>query len=266
MAGMHLWLRIRDRLRRERAEHFARRDAFLRTETPIISFSFDDFPKSALLTGGSMLSDRGWQGTYYTSFGLAGTVAPTGRIFDLDDVPVLLAQRHELGCHTFGHLHSWDTPAAEFEAGIEQNQSFLSSRFPGAVFPTLSYPISCPNPGVKRRSGARFAGCRGGGQACNRGRLDLNHLRSFFLEQVGENMGAVKLAIEQTLRCQGWLIFSTHDVEASPTRYGVTTGFFREVVAAVGGSGARVLPVGAALEHLGLVPASRNSEPASVSR
>lgn len=265
MAGMHIWLRLRDRLRREQAEHLGRRNALLKSKGPVISFTFDDFPKSALFTAGTMLSERGWQGTYYTSFGLAGTVAPTGRIFDLEDMPTLFEQRHELGCHTYGHLHAWETPASAFEASMIENRSFLEREFPGHSFPTLSYPISCPNPGVKRRAGARFSGCRGGGQACNRGQVDLNHLRSFFLEQVGESIGQVQRVIEDTVRCQGWLIFSTHDVEASPTRYGVTPGFFQQVIAAAVASGARVIPVGKALLDLGLSPHTARPEPESVS-
>jgi hypothetical protein len=261
MTGIQLWGRLRDRLRRERAARCARRDVVLSSETPLISFTFDDFPKSALFAGGAMLGERGWRGTYYTSFGLAGTTAPTGRIFDLEDLPFLLEQRHELGCHTYGHLHAWDTPAPEFEVSIKKNRQFLDRHFPGATFPTLSYPISCPNPGVKRRAGTHFSACRGGGQVCNRGTMDLNHLRSFFLEQVGENMSTVQHAIDETVRCKGWLIFSTHDVEASPTRYGVTAGFFEKVLAATAASGACVVPAGVAVSQLRLAGISKNSEP-----
>lgn len=265
MIGSHIWVRVRDRLRREQAEHLGRRDVFLRGRGPVISFTFDDFPRSALLVAGRMLNEKGWRGTYYTSFGLAGTVAPTGKIFELEDMPTLFQQRHELGCHTYDHLHAWETPAAKFEEALDRNQRFLDSEFPGHSFPTLSYPISCPNPGVKRRAGARFLACRGGGQAGNHGKLDLNHLRSFFLEQVGEDLGAVQRAIDATVRNQGWLIFSTHDVEPSPTRYGVTTAFFGKVLGAAAASGARILPVGAALQELGLSTGVLRPEAESVS-
>ena len=75
---------------------------------PMISFTFDDFPASALHVAGRVLADNDISGTYYTSFGLMDTVAPTGPIFGPDDIPLLLEQGHELGCHTYHHLHSYD--------------------------------------------------------------------------------------------------------------------------------------------------------------
>jgi peptidoglycan/xylan/chitin deacetylase (PgdA/CDA1 family) len=34
-------------------------------ESPVISFTFDDFPRSALVKAGAILRERGLAGTYY---------------------------------------------------------------------------------------------------------------------------------------------------------------------------------------------------------
>ena len=91
-------------------------------ESPVISFTFDDFPRSALLNGGRILHDRGLAGTYYASLGLMGRTAPTGEIFKREDLEELIRQGHELGCHTFDHCDSWETAPAEFEASILRNR------------------------------------------------------------------------------------------------------------------------------------------------
>ena len=40
-------------------------------EEPVVSFTFDDFPRSALTVGGRVLRAHGWAGTYFTA-GVSG--------------------------------------------------------------------------------------------------------------------------------------------------------------------------------------------------
>src|SRR4051794_20369635 len=80
-----------------------RRQSQMRNQTPLISFTFDDFPCSAFRTGGRILKEAGLRGTFYASLGLMGTEAPTGKIFLLDDLRDAAAEGHEIGCHTYGH-------------------------------------------------------------------------------------------------------------------------------------------------------------------
>lgn len=247
-----LWLRIQGRYRRTASAWCAKREFSLRNTQPIISFTFDDFPRSALHIAGDILTEHGTVGTYYTSLGLMGTTAPTGRIFDREDLPLLLARRHELGCHTFHHHHAYDTTPDVFEASLIQNQCVLQEFCPGEKFLTHSYPISCPRPGNKRASARHYAAARAGGQTFNHGLIDRENLQSFFLEQSRDRPDAVKAMIDACVARQGWLIFSTHDVEPSPTRYGCTPEFFRDIVRHAAASGARLLPVNEALRVCGL--------------
>jgi len=222
----------------------------IRTQLPLISFTFDDFPRSALLAGGAILNRYGLAGTYYVSLGILGKDSPSERMCVLDDLTALLEQGHELGCHTFSHCHSWDTGKVAFEDSIIQNRAALGELIPGAEFKSLSYPISEPRPVTKRQCSKYFLCCRGGGQTLNVGTADLNQLSAYFLEQSRDNIQAVKNLIDLNREVRGWIIFATHDVSENPSPFGCTPEFFEDVVQYAVGSGARILPVVRALETL----------------
>ena len=234
-----------------------RRSVTMRNPAPLVSFTFDDFPRSALRVGGAILKRFGLAGTYYTSFGLMGQQAPTGEIFVAEDLPELLAQGHELGCHTFHHCHSWETKPRVFEASIEENRDALARWVPGASFKTFSYPIALPGARTKWRVSKHFDCCRGGGQAHNAGTLDTNMLSAYFLEKDGGDLARVKRMFEANARDGGWLILATHDVCAAPTPYGCTPEFFESVVRHAVDSGAKIVPVSEALAVV------RSGEPGS---
>jgi len=242
-----VWERLRGRFQRDLAVRAGRRPVRLRNSTPLISFTFDDFPRSALDVGGAILRGHGVSGTYYTSLGLMDREEPVGRICSSADLGELLAQGHELGCHTFGHCDAWATKPEVFEASILENQRALTRILPGTRFETMSYPISFPRPGTKRRAGRHFSACRGGSQTINVGTIDLNHLRAFFLEQSRDRPDVIRAMIDRNRTQRGWLILVTHDVRSEPSPFGCTPRFFEDVVRWAVESGAKVLPVGRAL-------------------
>src|ERR1700681_1152721 len=82
---------------RRATSHIWRRPFLIRSQRPLISFTFDDFPRSALLVGGAILHRFGLTGTYYASLGLAGKETASGQIFVPDDLTTLVEQGHELG-------------------------------------------------------------------------------------------------------------------------------------------------------------------------
>jgi peptidoglycan/xylan/chitin deacetylase (PgdA/CDA1 family) len=242
--------RLRRYIQRNSASVLFKRSLEVRPSVPLISFTFDDFPRTALTSGGAILNRHGLSGTYYTSLGLIGKDSPSGPIFILDDLKPLLEQGHELGCHTFSHCNSWLTETKEFEESVIQNQRALSEIIPGAVFQSFSYPISEPRPLSKRAIAKHFLSCRAGGQTFNVGATDLNQLASYFLEKTRENIQPVKDLIDKNREARGWTIFSTHDVAPNPSPYGCTPEFFEEVVRYAVASGARILPVVKALETI----------------
>jgi peptidoglycan/xylan/chitin deacetylase (PgdA/CDA1 family) len=245
-----IYERVRGFYTRRATRFLFRRPFPLKSGTPVISFTFDDFPRSALLTGGAILKRYGLTGTYYAAFGLMGKSAPTGSMFLREDLDLLFEQGHELGCHTFNHCHALDTKTGLFEAAILKNRATLQGLFPGASLRTLSYPISPPRPRTKQRMARHFVCCRGGGQTFNSGTLDLNYLSAYFLEKSRSDPDAVKSVIDQNRLASGWLILATHDVCESPTNWGCRPDFFEDIVQYAVSSGARVLPVYQAFQTL----------------
>lgn len=248
-AFSQLCANVQRRLAREGAKRLFKRLIPIHTDTPIISFTFDDFPRSALFEGGTILGRYGIAATYYASLGLAGKYGPPGAMFLLEDLQRVLDRGHELGCHTFAHCHSRDTRPHDFESSVIKNRLELRRVLPGASFRTLAYPKSVPRPGTKRRMAEYFVCCRGGGDTLNSGIADLNFLRAFFLERANDP-GQVNQLIDRNRRKRGWLIFATHDVCQSPSPYGCTPDYFESVVRHAVDSGAQLMPVGRAYDKL----------------
>ena len=82
--------RIQGRYQRTVASFRFRRRFDMHNTVPYISFTFDDFPRSALANGGAILRQHGFNGTYYASFGLMGQQNSTGEIFQRADLQELI--------------------------------------------------------------------------------------------------------------------------------------------------------------------------------
>jgi hypothetical protein len=236
--------RIRNFYRSRRAVSFARRPRRWPAERPFVSFTFDDFPRSAYFTGGKILEKYGARGSFYAAFGLMGKSSPSGDIFVAEDLGPMIAAGHEIGCHSFGHLAAWGTSPRFFERSLLENREAMEKVVPGYRLRTHGYPLCEPHPGVKRAAGRLFLCCRGGGQMINDGEVDLNLLRSCFID--AKNRHDIRLfqeLVEDNRRRRGWLIFATHDVGLDPSLYGCDTALFEEIVRRVAESGAVVRPV-----------------------
>ena len=68
------------KVRRTLADRLHRRPVKLELPAPIVSFTFDDAPKSAFDTGGKILREHGARGTFYVSLGLLDSETEVGRI------------------------------------------------------------------------------------------------------------------------------------------------------------------------------------------
>jgi peptidoglycan/xylan/chitin deacetylase (PgdA/CDA1 family) len=247
MSGVKLWERVKGRWRRKMGDWLGRRLVEISPSYPLVSFTFDDFPRSALSVAGAVLESYGVTGTYYVSLGLMAKTAPSGEICHLEDMEQVLEHGHELGCHTFDHCDAWETRPSCFEESILRNRDALARFVPGAHFRTLAYPISLPRPANKLRAARYFDCCRGGGQTFNSIRADLSNLRAFFLEKSRDKPDLIERMIDRNLKAGGWLIFATHDVTKNPTPFGCPTALFGRIVRYVIGSGATILPVYRAL-------------------
>src|SRR5580700_7960218 len=82
----------------------------------VVSFTFDDFPRSAWVNGGAILKQYDRRGTYYTAMGLAGTESNLGPMFGLDDLRAAHVSGHEIACHTHSHCDCARASPAEIAA------------------------------------------------------------------------------------------------------------------------------------------------------
>ena len=53
----------------------------IKLDRPIVTFSFDDFPKTAMELGAARLKARGWRGSFFVSGGLAGVTNHHGDLY-----------------------------------------------------------------------------------------------------------------------------------------------------------------------------------------
>ena len=110
---------------RFRASYKFRNLHTLRNKVPLISFTFDDFPKSAAMVGAEILRKYNVQGTYYLSLGIIGQESPGGEICDVDTIKNLIEEKHEIGSHTYDHLNAYEYPVDTYEKSILTNEQML---------------------------------------------------------------------------------------------------------------------------------------------
>ena len=87
---------------------------------PIVSFTFDDFPRSAYLVGAPILEAFGGRGTYYVTTGFLNTSDGLGDLFRVEDLHELLERGHELGTQTFHHSSCRNVPLPEFQDDVHK--------------------------------------------------------------------------------------------------------------------------------------------------
>jgi peptidoglycan/xylan/chitin deacetylase (PgdA/CDA1 family) len=235
-----------DDVNRTAVERTNRRAVCKRIDRPIISFSFDDFPRSAYLGGGKILEDYGARGTFYLSAGLLNTKTEVGPTCGPADVGELIAKGHELGCHTFEHLLSRSHSKRDYEASIRKNQECINGILPGYVLRTFSYPGGSVTANAKLVAGARFECARSTLGGFNSGEFDALLLKANRLYSRKMQLSHVERYLDKGCEENAWIIFYTHDVTENPSEYGCESGFLRNVVKRAVDSGADILPVLAA--------------------
>ena len=135
-----MWSEAKARVSHRLATHLSVEPFRLRNETPMVSFTFDDIPKSAATTGAKILEAHGARGTFYVSGGLVGTTEPDWATVDAKDIIALHRNGHEIGCHTFSHKRACDLDAESLAAEIERNRRYLRSLDPTIKVENFAYP------------------------------------------------------------------------------------------------------------------------------
>jgi peptidoglycan/xylan/chitin deacetylase (PgdA/CDA1 family) len=229
--------------RRQALSLLARRDVLIPCDRPLLSFSFDDFPRTALTVGGSILEDAGVRGTYYAAPGLINTVNGLGPMFLREDLLNLLAAGHELASHTHSHASARAITLTDYVHEVEMGYQTLTETLGFQASRQFSYPFGHITLRVKRTVGPRMQSCRGVYPGVNGPRVDVNLLRANSLYGDTDQLKTARALIDENSRKKSWLIFYTHDVQPRPSAYGCTPALLEQVVRTAIMSGSRIATV-----------------------
>jgi peptidoglycan/xylan/chitin deacetylase (PgdA/CDA1 family) len=214
----------------------------LGNEKPVVSFCFDDFPRTAYTVGGAILEDLGVRGTYYVAMGLMNMHNHLGVQFKLEDLDSLLADGHELASHTFSHVSCRSVPFQVFEEDVCKGRVAICD-FTGHDAINFSYPYGHVSMTAKKAIGAGMSSCRGIYGGVNGPMTDLNLLRANSLYGDVDRFAEFESLVTDNERQKGWLIFYTHDVRSHPSPFGCTPQLLERIVSLTLERGFSVLPV-----------------------
>ncbi|HVN94221.1 MAG TPA: polysaccharide deacetylase family protein [Terracidiphilus sp.] len=220
-----------------------RRPVGLGSLGPIVTFTFDDFPRSAFTVGGKILESYEAKATYYVAAGLMDTDSSVGRQFSRDDLASLVERGHEVAIHGFDHLSARRTRVDEFIADVRRCENALHSYVSSGVTANFAYPYGEATLSAKRRLGPLMSSSRGTVPGLNGPELDLNLLRSNFLYGDVDQLDRAKRLLEKNTERKSWLIFYSHDVAERPSQYGCTPELLRQTVRCAADHGAKILAV-----------------------
>jgi peptidoglycan/xylan/chitin deacetylase (PgdA/CDA1 family) len=224
----------------------------LRNAGPMVSFTFDDAPTSAVTAGAAMLEEYHARGTFYIAGGLANTWSGDWRNSSADEIVGLHRRGHEIACHTFSHLRTPDLSARALAAEIEQNRRYLLALDPSINIENFAYPYGLGSVFRKRQLGKRFRSSRGIVPGVNSGRVDLQYLKATPLVDQHIDADGLDRAFDEAIASNGWLIFYGHDVAAAPSPYGCTPALLRHALDAASRRQIPILSVADALRQAGV--------------
>jgi peptidoglycan/xylan/chitin deacetylase (PgdA/CDA1 family) len=240
-----------------------RRTVPLGDHGPIVSFSFDDFPRTSYYAGGAILEEFGARGTYYVAAGLMNTSTELGELFVENDLYSLLEKGHELGTQTFHHSSGRSVSLTAFHGDVQKGIKAVE-HLPGHNSTNFAYPYGHVTLRTKKTLGPVLTSSRSVIPGFNGPEIDLNLLLANRLYGDIDSSRQVEELILQNVKQRSWIIFYTHDVRPNPSEYGCTPELFKFAVSCAARSGSRILTVQKALAELGLGTQSAEIEDSTV--
>jgi len=225
-----------------------RRQVSLKLEKPLVSFCFDDFPRTAYTEGGRILQSFGARGTFYAALGLMNTTNELGDQLTRADVDSVLSDGHELGSHTFSHCSSRRVSSDVFEQDVLQGRDAIQI-MTGCDAGNFSYPFGHVAVMLKKKIGAQMKSCRSIYSGVNGPVVDLNLLRANSLYGDMGQLGVAEELLQKNKNERGWLIFYTHDVRPNPSPFGCTPSLLGTVIETALEKGFSIVPVAEAVSR-----------------
>jgi peptidoglycan/xylan/chitin deacetylase (PgdA/CDA1 family) len=245
------WSALSARVSNRLARHLHSAPFRLPGTGPMVSFTFDDIPKSAATVGAPMLAEYDARGTFYISGGLADQWSGHWIGASADDILGLHRDGHELACHTFSHSRAIDLDAAALTAEMANNRRYLLALDPSISIENFAYPYGLGTPSRKRQLGKAFRSSRSILPGVNSGTVDLQFLRATPLIEPHIDHDGIDRAFDEAVAKNGWLIFYSHDVEPAPSPYGCSPSLLRHALETASRRKIPILSVAEALRQAG---------------
>jgi peptidoglycan/xylan/chitin deacetylase (PgdA/CDA1 family) len=220
-----------------------RKSARMRNRRPIVSFTFDDFPSSAVFNGARILEEQGLRGTFYAAGSYCNQIIDGIPQFRTEDLHTLAEARHEIGSHTFHHQRVSALTGYALGEEINCNAAFIAGHLPRIVMETFAYPYGDLSVISTLSLKRRFVACRSSEFGLNEGAVNPARLRAVRLYEDAITLNQVSELIHKTSGENAWLIFYTHDVDKVPSRFGCTPELLEYAVNVAIRSGAEILPL-----------------------
>lgn len=198
----------------------------------IVSFTFDDVPRSAYQNGAPILEAAGARGTFYVAAQLCDpkSARDPGDFLSPAEVVDLHRRGHQIGCHTYSHHGLAPGGEAELVAECRSNREALSAMLGGAAIEDFSFPFGRFSYRAKRALGGDYASLRSNHSGLNVGRADRSLLYSHAISTPRFDKARITALVNECARRRGWLIFYTHGVTEDPDQFSVTPEQFSWIV------------------------------------
>lgn len=201
---------------------FGRKSLHVAPPRSIVSFTFDDVPKSATKNGANCLERFGVRGTFFISGGLCDTMKGGIQQFNAEEIRALAEAGHELGCHTYAHHPVRAFSRQEFHSDLHKNQDFLKSAGYEGTPVSFAFPYNAAWPFARLVLRQHYQVCRAAGEEINRHWVDPLMLKAFELCQPEQSARDKARHIDDLAGEPGWLIYFVHDISNTPRTYGCT--------------------------------------------
>jgi len=200
------------------------------SERKIVSFTFDDVPKSTFENAVPILDKYKVSGTFYIALSLMEGISEKN-LYSRENLLKCIESGHELACHSFGHIHFFQTADSGFiKEDLKKNRSTLESLDLNASFENFSYPYGEQTIVSKRIVSRIYKSCRGTDNGINSGKVDLNSLKGIKLYENRNSKEKIDHLLKEFDRTGGWLVFYTHDVQENYTSVGCSPEYFEYVI------------------------------------
>ncbi len=215
-------------------------------DRPLVSFTFDDAPRSAFNEAREILEKYNCRGTYYVSLGFLNQ--ENGTSYSSQDLMSAWENGHELACHTKNHIDISKSNITDFKESVAENHVQIQKIIPGYNFKNFSYPFGAQTVCSKMHLSGLFKSARGNRSGVNHGSIDRLNLKTIRLYEDSESPDHIHSILMEALRSNGWIVFYTHGVEDNYIEDGCSPSFFESVVKDVTEMGIRVETVDRAMD------------------